>query len=183
MKKSILASLICLFSIICYAQDDVVIKGTKKITKEMTPNEVVAKLNEKFPDAKSIEYYKVPPGGVSQEGWSVSEEDNLSSDASIEYYTISFNRDNLKYYGLYKADGTLVKSKLEEKEAQLPDAVLNAIKNISVDHPGYKIVSKTYFKNIDYGTQKEYYEVVAEKDGTKKTVVFAPDGTVKKIKG
>jgi len=163
------------------AQEDVVIQGTKKISKDMTPKQVVDSLNKKFPDAKAIEYYKVPKGGVDN-GWSVDKDDNIPGSGDAEYYTISFTRGNLKYYGLYQPDGTLVESKVEETSAHLPDAVKNSLKNVQTAYPGYTVISHTYYKQTNLKKSKEYYEIVAQKGETKKTLYYKPDGTLVKVK-
>ncbi|GAO41106.1 hypothetical protein [Flavihumibacter petaseus] len=184
MKKIILLSAALAVTAISFAQDEEVkITGTKKITEDVAPSTVVADLHKRFPDAKSVEYFQVPKGGVTKQGWAVTKDDNFSPDASLDYYTISFKRDDLKYYGLYRADGTLVRSKLQENNTALPDAVKNAITNISKSHPGYTVTEQTYYKNIDHEKNTEYYEIHAEKGSTKKRVYFAPDGTVLKVKG
>lgn len=163
------------------AQDDIVITGTKKITKQLTPQQVIDSLNKRFPDAESVQYYQ-PTSGI-QNGWAVTEEDNLQAGSELDYYTISFKRNGLKYYGLYKKDGTLVQSKVEESVASLPEPIQNSIKEISKDHPGYTIVSKTYYKNQNYSKSKEYYEVIAEKGKVTKRLYYSADGILQKVKG
>ncbi len=183
MKKLFLFSLAVVIGFTAAAQDEIVITGTKKLTKQQVPDVVVSKLQEKFPNGQAVEYFQVPKGGVTQQGWAVTEQDNFAPDETVDYYTIKFKQDNMKYFGLFKADGTLVRSKMEETNASLPDAVKTAITNLGSSHPGYKVVSKTHYKNIDHEQNNEYYEVVATNGSTKKKVYFSPDGTVLKVKG
>jgi hypothetical protein len=163
-----------------YAQEDVVIQGTKKISKDATPHQVLDSLHKKFPDAQAVEYYEVPKGGVDR-GWAVTKDDDFNSSGA-EYYTISFKKGNFHYYGLYKADGTLVESKTEESSAHLPDAIKNSLKTISNAYPGYTVISKTYYKQTDLEKSKEYYEIVAQKGDAKKTLYYSPDGKLIKVK-
>ena len=183
MKQFLLAAVIVLAATAVHAQDDLVIKGTKKVTKKLTPQQVQDSLEKRFPDAKSVEYFKNTSAQAVANGWTVTEEDNLPSDADIEYYTISFKRSNIKYYGLYNRNGELLQCKVQEEVEQLPEAIVTSLKNVGKDHPGYKVVSKTYYKNQNYNKSKEYYEIVAEKGKERKTLIYAPDGTLVKVKG
>ena len=184
MKKYSLLAVVILICSLSFAQDDaVIIKGTNtsKITKDMTPQQVIDELNKRFPDAKSIEYFKVPQDAVKK-GWNITEEDNLDG-ATVDYYTISFKRENLKYYALFNPDGTMVKSRLEENSVTLPEPIKNSLKDLKTQYPTYKLESKTFYRNTDYSKQKEYYEIVA-KDGKKqKRIFYNADGTIIKIKG
>ncbi len=58
MKKSLLLPVMILSSFILSAQNDLVIKGTKKISKEMTPQEVIDSLHKRFPNAKAFNITK-----------------------------------------------------------------------------------------------------------------------------
>ncbi len=181
MKQFLILTVILSMCFLLNAQDaDLVITGTKKVSKKETPEKVIAALNAKFPDAKSVKYYKTTPETVKN-GWEVTTEDNLGG-ADVEYYTISFKRDDMKYYGLYNRDGDLVQSRAEAKVATLPDPVVASLKSISSQYPGYKVTSKTYYKNQNYSKSKEYYEVTASNGKDTKRLYYAPDGTLTKIK-
>ncbi|HET6994316.1 MAG TPA: hypothetical protein VFI06_04995 [Chitinophagaceae bacterium] len=181
MKRYSLLPVFMLFFIFLRAQNDITITGTKKISKSMTPQQVVDSLNKHFPDAKSIQYYK-GSADATKRGWTVTEEDNLDPGSEVDYYTISFNRQGLKYYGLYEKDGTLVKAKIEQNVESLPDTIKHSLRNLSKQYPGYKVVSKKYYKNQNYTKSKEYYEIVAQKGNAKKTLFYSPDGTLVKVK-
>jgi hypothetical protein len=142
-------SFVILVSLYLHAQNDLVIKGTKHITKEMTPQQVVDSLEKHFPNAKSVQYYKAP-ASVTNNGWAVTTEDNLESGDEVDYYTISFKKSGLKYYGLYDKNGVMLKAKIEQSNTTLPEAVQTSLKNLGQKYPGYKVVSKTYFKNTEY---------------------------------
>jgi hypothetical protein len=182
MKKYLFSAILFMISISFFAnaQDEIVIKGSKKLTKEYTPQQVIDSLNKRFPDAKSVEVFQTKADAVNK-GWTVTEEDNLSGDA--DYYTISFKNEGMKYYGLYDKEGNLLQSKVEEKVDQLPQAVVNSIRAISDKYPGYKVVSKTYYKNQNLTKSKEYYEVIAKKGNETKRLYYAPDGLLIKSKG
>ncbi|MHA4844930.1 hypothetical protein ACX0G7_12235 [Flavitalea antarctica] len=182
MKKCILIMVALLPALMLFSQNDIVITGSKKITKELTPKQVIDSLNKKFPDAKSVEYFQAPASGV-QNGWTITEEDNTTSSDEVDYYTISFKRDGLKYYGLYKKDGTLLQSKVEESVKTLPEPIQASIKTVSQDHPGYTIKKQTFYRNQNYAKTKEYYEIVAEKGKTVKRLYYQADGTLVKVKG
>ena len=186
MKKY--SSLLAVAMLVCslsFAQDDaIIIKGTNstKITKQMTPQQVIDTLNKRFPDAKSVEYFKVPPDAVAK-GWNITEEDNMDASATVDYYTIRFSRENMKYYALFSADGTMIKSRLEESSVTLPEPIKTSLMDLKTQYPTYKLESKTFYRNTDHSKQKEYYEIVA-KDGKKqKRIFYNADGTIIKIKG
>lgn len=165
------------------AQDDVVITATNPITKAQTPDKVIKALETAFPNAKSVQYFKVTPEMIAK-GWTVTDENHLDPGETLDHYTIAFTRNNVKFYGLFDAEGNLEHSKWEEKKAKLPDPVKTSLKSLSEgEYKGYKMVSKTYYKTKDHQKDKEYYEVVIQKDNDKKKVFVAPDGTVVKVKG
>jgi hypothetical protein len=184
MKKYLLSVIVTMLSafIVVQAQEqDVVIKGNKQIDKKLTPQQVVDSLNKRFPDAESVKYFTAKSTAVER-GWNISEENKLPLSEDLDYYTISFNRQGLKYYGLYDREGNLLESKIEESVDSLPEAIHNAVEKIPQQYPGYKVVSKTYFKEQDYTSSKYYYEVVAESGGKKKMIYYTPDGTLIKVK-
>jgi hypothetical protein len=181
MKKLIILIIALVPALALFSQNEIVITGSKKITKELTPKQVVDSLNKRFPDAKAIEYFQVPASGVHN-GWAVTEDDKTTEGDEVDFYTISFKREGLKYYGLYKKDGTLLQSKVEESVASLPEPITASIKEISKDHPGYTVTSKTYYRNQNYAKVKEYYEVVAQKGQTTKRLYYQADGTLVKVK-
>lgn len=180
--KSYLLALIVLIPFLSSAQDDVVIKGTKKVSQQYTPQQVVDSLNKQFPNAKGIKYYKGTEE-VAKRGWTVTTEDNLPPGASFEYYTISFKQEGLQYYGLYHPNGTLLESKVEQKLDALPPAVVTSLKSIAKDYPGYKVVAKNYYKKQNYSKSKEYYEVTAKNGKKEKKFYYTEDGTLIKVKG
>jgi hypothetical protein len=182
MKKLILIVAIALISFLGRAQDEaVIIKGSTKISHDLTPQQVIDSLNKRFPDANSVKYYKVSQQAVAN-GWTISKEDNLSHDTQIDYYTITFKSANLNYYGLFAADGRLIRSKQEHSVDDLPEKIKFSIKSLAAAHPGYKVVSKKYFKNLDASTSEEYYEIIAQKGDEKRSLYYKADGTLLEFK-
>src|SRR3954466_16131551 len=100
MKKYELSLLLALPAIILYSQDDLVIKGSKQISEKQTPQEVLDSLHARFPNAEAAKYYQ-EKGADAARGWEINKDDNASFDENMSYYTISFNSEGLKYYGLY----------------------------------------------------------------------------------
>lgn len=182
MKYYFLTTVLALACFLSRAQDEIVIKGTKQITKKLTPQQVIDSLESRFPNAKSVKYYKVS-SSEAKAGWAVTEEDNIQADEDIDYYTISFKRDDFRYYGLYKADGTLIMSKMEEKVTTLPVAVAQSVQSLSSQYPGYVVSSETHFRRLDHSKNKEYYEVTAKKGKENKKFIFSPEGELLKVKG
>jgi hypothetical protein len=187
MKKHLLmyAFIIATFTLQAQGYEEgVIIKGTKKINEKLTPQQVIDSLHQHFPNAKSVKYYKTPADVVAR-GWTVSEEDNLDAGDDVDYYTISFTNDNLQYYGLYNKDGKLLVSKVKETMTHLPEPIVSSLKALSTQYPGYKVVSRTYYKRVNYSKSEEYYEVVASNGNKKqnKTLFYTPDGTLTKVKG
>jgi len=183
MKKSLFLLLAIAWCSQLFAQDDdIVIRGTTKVSKNLAPKVVIDSLNKKFPNAKAVQYYKTP-ADAAKKGWTITTENDLDPSDEIEYYTISFTRDNMKYYGLYKANGELVTSKLSQSVKTLPTAIQTSLKSLSTQYPGYKVVSKTYYKNTNYNKHKEHYEIIAQKGKEKKRLYYDADGTLVKVKG
>jgi hypothetical protein len=181
MKKVLFLAAILLVSVIVLnAQGDKTITGVSKIKKEQTPQAVIDTLNKRFPDAKSVQYYKIPKD-AAQKGWQITEQDNLEGD-EVDYYTISFKRDDMKYYGLYNKDGKLLKSKAEAKVGTLPDPIVTSLKSLSAQYPGYKVTSKTYYKNQNHSKSEEYFEVIASNGKATKTLIYDANGALVKVK-
>ena len=181
MKKNLIVFLVMLVPFLLHAQQDLVIKGTKPLTKQLTPQQVIDSIQKRFPDAKSVKYFK-SDAATAQKGWAITTEDNLAADATVEYYTVSFKQEGLQYYGLYDQNGTLVEYKIEQKMDQLPDKVVTSLKALSKDHPGYKVVSKTHYMTKNHAKSKDYYEVTASNGKQKKQVFYSADGEFLKMK-
>ena len=180
MKKFLSFAILAALSTASFGQDTLVLKGSKHISEELTPKQVIDSLKSRFPDAQAVQYYKTSTAEAN--GWTVSEQDKLSGD--IEYYTLSFKRSDFQYYGLFTANGTLVKSKYLEKDAALPEAVQAGIRKLATDknYNDYKIVAKQYYKEVDYNKQKETYEIIAvKKDDNTQTKKVVLDQTGKVI--
>jgi hypothetical protein len=175
MKRYLIVQLaIILVPILSYTQD-LVIKGTKPVTKQYTPQEVLDSLQKTFPNAQSVKYYKTD-AATAQKGWAVTTEDELDHSGEVEYYTISFKQEGLQYYGLYDPHGNLVEYKFEQKMDNLPEKVATSLKALSNDYPGYKVVDKTYFMTKNNSKSKEYYQVTASNGKDKKQVYYSQDG-------
>ncbi|MXV52986.1 hypothetical protein GS399_18605 [Pedobacter sp. HMF7647] len=184
MKKlAVLAVAVLLTSARLFAQDDVVITGSKKAGSTVSSEEITKAIQEKFPNAKSVKYYEVPASGV-ENGWAVSKDYNLTSGEDVGHYAVSFYQNNAKYYGLFDKDGKVEMYKYKRSEATLPDAVKQSLRDLAKgDYKSWKIDKSTYYKTEqEGGSGKEYYEVTASKGSTKKKVYIAPDGKVIKIK-
>jgi len=182
MKKYLQVAVFLIACTALKAQDDAIkITGTNKISKKMTPQQVIDSLHKHFPNAKAVKYYQLPADAAAR-GWQVAEEDNLGSADDLDYYTLSFKNDDLQYYGLYNKHGDLISSKMTEKLDQLPAPITESLKSMASQYPGYKVVSKTFYKHQDYSKSKEYYEVVASNGNEKKEFYYAPDGTLTKVK-
>lgn len=180
MKKFSIGFLLLIFSLNVSAQD-LVIKGTKKIDKSYTPQQVMDSLKKRFPDAKSVQYYQTTPE-IAQKGWAVTTEDELESNAEIDFYTIAFKQEGLQYYGLYNQKGQLLECKIEQKVNQLPEPVVASLKSIAKDYPGYKVVSKNYYKKQNYSKNNEYYEVTAKNGKDEKRFYYTETGELIKVK-
>jgi hypothetical protein len=183
MKKILFLSIAGLAFLYARSQDDeaIIIKASNKISKSMTPQQVIDSLNAHFPNAQAVKYYKAPQDVINR-GWTVSKDDNMGGGQEIEYYTITFKNEDLDYYGLFAADGRLIRSKQENKVDNVPEAVKTSVKALGEQHPGWKVVSKKYYKNLNSKSMEEYYEIIAQKGDAKKSLYYKPDGTLMEIK-
>ena len=181
MKKYFLAQLfLFLVPFLAFAQD-IVIKGTKPVDKKYTPQEVIDSLQKTFPNAESVKYFKAN-AAVTQKGWAVTKEDELMSNSGVDYYTISFDQEGLKYYGLYDEHGNLLEYKVQQKMDKLPDNVVASLKSMSKDYPGYKVVSKDFYMTKNYSKSKDYYQITASNGKQKKEFFYSPEGELLKVK-
>ena len=185
MKKLLIVALIVAISIVSFGQTaGVTIKASKMITKDSTPQQVIDTLKKRFPNAEAVQYYETSAAAAN--GWAVSAEDQIQSGAEVDYYTIKFKRSDFQYYGLFKSDGTLVKSEFQQKDVELPEAVKASLLKLKADkYPDYLLQTKDYFKYEDYDKHKDYYVITAVKisDSTqKKIVVVDPSGKIIKEK-
>lgn len=184
MTKLLFIAAILIASTNLHAQDnEIVIRGSKKITMEMTPRQVIDSLKKRFPNAKAVQYYQTS-AAATKAGWSVTEQDNMDPEFKIDHYTLSFKRDDFKYYGLFRADGTLVRSKYQEYSTHLPDAVKTSLKGLAGgDYKDYTILSKTFYRERNADGKNEYYEVKAIKKGNNnevKTITLDASGKILK---
>ncbi|HEY4323460.1 MAG TPA: hypothetical protein VGN20_05725 [Mucilaginibacter sp.] len=184
MKKYLLLALTSLFSASLYAQPtqtNIVLKASTKTTVEATPRQIIDSLKRRFPNAKAVQAYKTSPEALKN-GWLVTKEDNLgSSRGDVERYTLSFKNADFQCYGLFEADGTLLRGKFQQNNAKLPKAAQASILKVGADdfYKGYKVVSKTYFKQINYKQHSDYYEVVvvnAHNENIKKVITLDEKG-------
>jgi hypothetical protein len=182
MKSYLFIVLIMLFAFTVKAQN-IYIDATKKISKSVTPQQIVDSLIKRFPNAKAVQYYKASE--ATQNGWSVNQDDGAYGE-EVGNYVLSFKNKDAQYYGFFKADGTLLQSSFEEKNIALPDAVKAKLKSLAGDdYKDYTILSKTHFKKINHSDNKEYYEVTAVRKSNpkeKKTITLNANGEVLKTK-
>ena len=185
MKKLLMVTLIAAISTVSFGQSSgPTIQGSKMITKDSTPQQVIDTLKKRFPNAEALEYYKTSAAVAN--GWAVSKDDHMMHGDEAEYYTIKFKRQDFQYYALFEPDGTLVKSEFQQKDVELPEAVKASLLKLKAEkYPDYQLLTKDYFKYEDYDMHKDYYEITAVKisDNTqKKIVVVDPTGKIIKEK-
>jgi hypothetical protein len=181
MKKYLFSLLMCLPAILVNAQTgELVIQGSKPISAKQTPQQVMDSLHARFPNAEAVKIYQ-EKGADAANGWEVTKSDDIGLDGQVDYYTISFKNHGMQYYGLYDPHGKLIESKGQAKIEDLPKPVADAYHNIAKTRPGWVVVSKTGFRQRNYDTKKEYYEVVAEKGGAQKLLTFSPEGKLLKV--
>jgi hypothetical protein len=181
MMKYFLTGMLAIMYLFTAAQQVVKVTGTKKISKKLTPQQVIDSLHARFPDARAVTYYKMPANAVAK-GWSVTIEDELDADAVVDYYTIKFKRNDFQYYGLYKPDGTLVMSKYQETITHIPDTIKSSLEKLGEKYPGYRIALKTYYKSTNLSKSKEYYEFTAYNGKKIKKVYYDADGFLIRVK-
>ena len=164
------------------AEGEIVLKGSKQVTKDSTPQQVIDTLKKRFPNAEAVQYYET--SGATANGWAVEGQGHYGAD--VEYYTIKFKRHDFQYYALFEANGTLVKSEFQQVNVELPEAVKTSLLKLKAEkYPDYQLMTKNYFKYEDYDMHKDYYEITAAKtsDATqKKIIIVDPSGKILKEK-
>jgi hypothetical protein len=187
MKKYLLLAVISLFSVSIYAQrDDIVVQGSSKIALSATPKQIIDSLKKKFPNAKAVQAYQTSQEAAAK-GWKMSKDDNFDTAThELTNYTLSFTRSDFKYYALFDAHGNLLREKFQQNDAKVPEAAKENVKKyIGINYKGYKVVSKTYFKTINYHDKKNYYEVIIVSVGNsniKKEVILDDAGNVLSVR-
>jgi hypothetical protein len=173
MKKLSMVALMVAISAVSFAQMDAqrTITASKPIDEKLTPHQVIDTLKKHFPNAESVQYYET--SSAAAKGWTVSD-DNANYGEQSEFYTIKFKRDDFTYYALFQADGTLIKSEFQQKDVELPEAVVTSLQKLKAEkYPDYQLLTKDYFKYENYDMHKDYYKITAVKtsDNTQKKVV------------
>ena len=181
-----MVALMVAISAISFAQNEAqrTIKASKPISEQLTPHQVIDSLKKHFPNAEAVHYYET--SAAAAKGWTVSSDDNMNSSEKPEYYTIKFKREDFEYYALFQADGTLIKSEFQQKDVELPEAVITSLKKLKAEkYPDYQLLTKDYFKYENYDMHKDYYKITAVKtsDNTQKKVVTVdPTGKIISVK-
>ena len=101
MKKVLLVTLIVGISFSSFAQTagERTIQGSRMISKDSTPQQVIDTLKKRFPNADAVQYFQTSPAVAN--GWVVTTGDNIEAGAEVDYYTIKFKRNDFQYYGLF----------------------------------------------------------------------------------
>ncbi len=186
MKKLLMAACIVAMYSVSFGQTEgeLIIKGSKVVTKDSTPQQVIDTLKKRFPNAKAVQYYET--SAATANGWSVSADDRMPSVSAPEYYTIKFKREDFQYYALFESNGTLIKSEFQQINVELPEAVKASLLKLKAEkYPDYQLLTKDYFKYENYDMHKDYYQITAVKtsDPTQKKVITVdPTGNIIKVK-
>ena len=95
MRKLLIVAIIVAISTVSFGQTaGVTIKGSKMISKDSTPQQVIDTLKKRFPNAQSVQYYETSAAAAN--GWAVSVEDQGHYGEDAEYYTIKFKREDFQ---------------------------------------------------------------------------------------
>lgn len=152
----------------------------KEVSSKTVPSEVVAAVAKDFPGHDEIVYFTLAGKHLEKE-WAVNVDDEMNPKDQVDFYTVSLKGKNGGYvYGLYTKDGTLLKMKALAKDFQLPASIQTAA--TTGKYAGYSIKSDKFVKVIDKKTDKEYTEVIVEKDGKSKKLYFDGQGKLTKEK-
>lgn len=162
-------------------EDELIINGTIKINRQLTPPQVIDSLYKIFPKAMILEYYQMP-AYAARNGWTVAETDSLVSYGAPDCYLIIIKRGDLKFYSLFSAEGLMVMTKLRENVTELPPDIKASLKTIQQDYPGYKVRSTAYYKNQDR-SRHLYYEIIAERGTHQQRFFYELNGTLVKSEG
>lgn len=124
----------------------------QRMNESDVPSAVVTAFQEKYPDAKDVEWEK-------------------ESDAELE---AEFELNGQEMSANFTQDGTWLETETEMKEKDLPEAVKNALKSQFADYEIEEI------EKIATPEQAEAYEVELEKGETTLEVVMDASGKVLK---
>jgi len=176
------------------------LKGPKKMVKKATPEQIIyliaksIQFNEEAYKGKNIamqplidslaryvQFYN-PSVSEALKQWTAFQEYNINASVVVDY-TVSYRKHHMYYYGLYKADGSIVESRIEQDPVDLPKDIQKSVKKSLKNFRGYKISSKIrgYYKNFELDKSTEYYEIIAKNGNEKKIFNYSPDGALVKV--
>jgi hypothetical protein len=117
------------------------------------------------------------PYELKDYGWSVNNEYN----EPIDHYEIRFKaNDGSDIFAVFESTGELIKCKIINKDAPVPQKIRTAISNS--EYKDWKIVSDIMQIKSSQKKLQEHYTVKVEKDKMKKTLYYSPEGTLLSVK-
>ena len=173
------------------------LKGPKKMVKKATPEQIIyliaksIQFNEEAYKGKNIamqplidslaryvQFYN-PSVSEALKQWTAFQEHNINASVVVNY-TVSYRKHHMYYYGLYKADGSIVESRIEQDPVDLPKDIKKSVKKKLKDYNGYKITStiRAYYKNFVEDKSKDYYEIIAKNGKEAEGFQYSLDGAL-----
>lgn len=182
MRKYLILLAVIMLSKFSFAQQEkTILDGSIRINRKSIPEQVIDSFSRIYPDAKSIKYYKTP-ASVAAKGWSITRQSSIQPRTAIDsvspadYYMIDFKKSGIHYYGLFAADGSLMKTRMRQHVEDLPGPIRESLNTLDKVFPGYRVVSGTYYKSVGLQGQKEHYEILVQKDFETMVLIYDPSG-------
>ena len=175
MKRSFVITILLIFSMYPVIAQSVTAEEpveSLKLKKSDIPLAVTKSADKLFEGNTQVKWGKFPYE-LKDYGWYV----NKDATEPIDHYEIMLKgTDGSDIYAVFKPNGDLIKSKIINKNAEVPKMIRNSL--ATGEYKDWHIVGdimeiKTTGNNVD-----EHYEVKLEKNGTKKTLYYAPDGNL-----
>ena len=147
----------------------------KRVKEGEAPEAILNAIKGDFPDPISRTLSLLPAKTYGAE-WNV-EISEASEEAEPQYYQVEINAKNGNYVAVYDKSGKLLKTKQVIENAELPEKVRMIL---GTAYKGWKMTGHEERIKNNFGKFDVTYKVPLRKGLKRKTIFFAPDGSIKR---
>lgn len=148
----------------------------ERISSDKLPPEVLAAYKQKYPTANLKDIVKLPVK-VYKKDWEIDELNQPTGDE--EYYSLYLSGDNINLEALYDRQGNLIRANEVAKNVALPT---KAMQYIVKNYKGYLVTKDKVKRLIEPNKIEAEWEATIKKGNDTKRLLFATDGTFRKVK-
>lgn len=147
----------------------------KEVKEGEEPDAILNAIKKDFPDPirRTLSFLPAKTYGAE---WDV-EISKASEEADPLYYEVEIEAENGNYRAVYDKSGRLLKTRQVIENAELPEKVKMVL---STAYKGWKIEGREERIKNNFGKFDVTYKVPLRKGLKRKTIFFAPDGSIKR---